>query len=188
MRKVRSRLTILLLILVPILVIHDFLSSVAFLRNFRGSSMPSISGFILRFEKKTGKKSRKYRCGDSSRCCFQPACEDSQETILIHGFPDALGKGVSESGEGDRCSCTREFSQRLVYAYRPQDNACNHIGNQDPCRCQFCSVNEDLTNQAEEPAHQKRFQIVHLLTAFRWIGRLPPRDTRPVWEVPAGLR
>ena len=87
-----------LLILISVLMIHfGFLPSIHCGKS-RFSSVPRISGFILRPEQKTGCQTRSDGGGNAPSGGFQSAGKNAQKTVLIHRFPDAFGKGVSEAG------------------------------------------------------------------------------------------
>ena len=87
-----------LLILISVLMIHfGFLPSIHCGKS-RFSSVPRILGFILRPEQKTGCQTRSDGGGNAPSGGFQSAGKNAQKTVLIHRFPDAFGKGVSEAG------------------------------------------------------------------------------------------
>lgn len=89
---------LILLILISVLMIHfGFLPSIHCGKS-RFSSVPRISGFILRAEQKTGCQTRSDGGGNSPGGGFQSAGKNAQKTVLIYRFPDAFGKGVSEAG------------------------------------------------------------------------------------------
>ena len=143
----RLILLLVLLILLLILAIHIF-SSIANLRKFRSYSVPRFSGFIPCLEKNSGKESCKDRSGDSSGGSLQPAGKDSQKAVLIHRFPDALGKRIAEARQGNGGTCTGKFCQWLVDPDCTQNYACYHVGNQNSCRSQLGFVNQNLPQQA----------------------------------------
>lgn len=89
---------LILLILISVLMIHfGFLLSIHCGKS-RFSSVPRISGFILRPEQKTGCQTCGDGGGNTSGGSFQSAGKNAQKTLLIHRFPDTFGKGVSEAG------------------------------------------------------------------------------------------
>ena len=89
---------LILLILISVLVIHfGFLPSIHCGKS-RFSSVPRISGFILRPEQKTGCQTRGDGGGDAPGGGFQSAGKNAQKTVLIYRFPDTFGKGVPEAG------------------------------------------------------------------------------------------
>mgnify|MGYP004665110337 FL=1 len=89
---------LILLILISVLVIHfGFLPSIHCGKS-RFSSVPRISGFILRPEQKTGCQTRGDGGGNTTGGGFQSAGKNAQKTLLVHCFPDAFGKGVSKAG------------------------------------------------------------------------------------------
>ena len=89
---------LILLILISVLMIHfGFLPSIHCGKS-RFSSVPRISGFILRPEQKTGCQTRSDGGGNAPGGGFQSAGKNAQKTVLIYRFPDAFGKGVSEAG------------------------------------------------------------------------------------------
>lgn len=89
---------LILLILISVLMIHfGFLPSIHCGKS-RFSSVPRISGFILRPEQKTGCQTRGDGGGNAAGGSFQSAGKNAQKTVLIYRFPDAFGKGVSEAG------------------------------------------------------------------------------------------
>ena len=89
---------LILLILISVLVIHfGFLPSIHCGKS-RFSSVPRISGFILGPKQKTGCQTRGDGGGNPPGGGFQSAGKNAQKTVLIHRFPDAFGKGVSEAG------------------------------------------------------------------------------------------
>ena len=89
---------LILLILISVLVIHfGFLPSIHCGKS-RFSSVPRISGFILGTEQKTGCQTRGDGGGNTTGGGFQSAGKNAQKTLLVHRFPDAFGKGVSEAG------------------------------------------------------------------------------------------
>ena len=89
---------LILLILISVLMIHfGFLPSIHCGKS-RFSSVPRISGFILRPEQKTGCQTRGDGGGNTTGGGFQSAGKNAQKTLLVHCFPDAFGKGVSKAG------------------------------------------------------------------------------------------
>ena len=89
---------LILLILISVLMIHfGFLPSIHCGKS-RFSSVPRISGFILRPEQKTGCQTRGDGGGNTTGGSFQSAGKNAQKTVLIYRFPDTFGKGVSEAG------------------------------------------------------------------------------------------
>ena len=89
---------LILLILISVLMIHfGFLPSIHCGKS-RFSSVPRISGFILRPEQKTGCQTRGDGGGNTTGGGFQSAGKNAQKTVLIYRFPDTFGKGVSEAG------------------------------------------------------------------------------------------
>ena len=89
---------LILLILISVLVIHfGFLPSIHCGKS-RFSSVPRISGFILRPEQKTGCQTRSDGGGNAPGGGFQSAGKNAQKAVLVHRFPDAFGKGVPEAG------------------------------------------------------------------------------------------
>lgn len=89
---------LILLILISVLMIHfGFLPSIHCGKS-RFSSVPRISGFILRPKQKTGCQTRGDGGGDAPGGGFQSAGKNAQKTVLIYRFPDAFGKGVSKAG------------------------------------------------------------------------------------------
>lgn len=89
---------LILLILISVLMIHfGFLPSIHCGKS-RFSSVPRISGFILRPEQKTGCQTRSDGGGNAPGGGFQSAGKNAQKTLLVHRFPDAFGKGVPEAG------------------------------------------------------------------------------------------
>ena len=88
---------LILLILISVLVIHfGFLPNIHCGKS-RFSSVPRISGFILRPEQKTGCQTRGDGGGDAPGGGFQSAGKNAQKTLLVHRFPNTFGKGVSEA-------------------------------------------------------------------------------------------
>lgn len=89
---------LILLILISVLMIHfGFLPSIHCGKS-RFSSVPRISGFILRPEQKTGCQTRGDGGGNAAGGGFQSAGKNAQKTVFIYRFPDAFGKGVSKAG------------------------------------------------------------------------------------------
>lgn len=88
---------LILLILISVLMIHfGFLPSIHCGKS-RFPSVPRISGFILGPEQKADGKACGNGGGDAPGGGFQPAGKNAQKAVLVHRFPDAFGKGVSEA-------------------------------------------------------------------------------------------
>ena len=77
--------------------------------------MPNISGFILGLENQAGQQTGHHSYGNAAGSGFQAAGENSKKSICVHGFFDALGKIVSEAGQGNGGPCSREFHNGLVH-------------------------------------------------------------------------
>ena len=88
---------IVVLVLVLVLVLHFCILQIFVLRLSRYSSVPGISGFILRFEYQAYKKSADNGGCYAAGCGFQSSGENAQETAFIYSFPHALGKIVTET-------------------------------------------------------------------------------------------
>ena len=87
-----------LLILISVLMIHfGFLPSIHCGKS-RFSSVPRISGFILRPEQKTGCQTRGDGGGNTTGGSFQSAGKNAQKTLFVHRFPDTLGQGIAKAG------------------------------------------------------------------------------------------
>lgn len=89
---------ILLVILIAILVIHSRSSENLYLRYYRFHSVSVISTFILCFEKEAYKQTCCNGRGYSTGTGFQSAGEDSEETVLLNRFLNALCKIITETG------------------------------------------------------------------------------------------
>ena len=105
---------LILLILISVLMIHfGFLPSIHCGKS-RFSSVPRISGFILRPEQKTGCQTRGDGGGNTTSGGFQSAGKNAQKPLFVHRFPDAFGKGVSKAGKGHGGSCSGKIHEFWV--------------------------------------------------------------------------
>ena len=105
---------LILLILISVLVIHfGFLPSIHCGKS-RFSSVPRISGFILRPEQKTGCQTRGDGGGNTPGGGFQSAGKNAQKTVLVHRFPDTLSQGIAKARQGHGGSCSGKIHEFWV--------------------------------------------------------------------------
>ncbi len=140
---------IVVLLLILVLVFHFYILQVFVLRLSRYSSIPRISGFILRLKNQADQKTAEYGCGDAAGCCFQAAGEDTEKTAFVYSFPDAFCQTIAETCQGNRCAGTGKIYKLLIQTDSAQEYADHHIADKDPCRCQLCFVNQNLTRNAQ---------------------------------------
>ena len=88
---------ILVVVLIAVLVIHNRSSDNLYLRRCRFHSVTSISAFILRLKNQAGEEACGDRNCDASGTGLQTAGKNSEETVLLHGFFDTLGKIIAKS-------------------------------------------------------------------------------------------
>ena len=88
---------ILVVVLIAVLVIHNRSSDNLYLRHCRFHSVTSISAFILRLKNQAGEEACGDRNCDASGTGLQTAGKNSEETVLLHGFFDTLGKIIAKS-------------------------------------------------------------------------------------------
>ena len=89
---------IVVLLLILVLVFHFYILQVFVLRTGRYSSIPCISGFILRLENQADQKSAEYRSGNAAGRRFQSTGENAEKTAFIYCLTDTLCQTVTEAG------------------------------------------------------------------------------------------
>lgn len=175
-------LIILVLVLLILLVIHDSILRNVVLRIDRSVILSRNSGFILCLKNQTADQTADNSGGYSTCGGLQSPGEDAKEAFFLHRFPDTFGKGMPKADKGNGCARSGEFNDWLIESEAAEQYADHHIADQDPCRGQFGFVNENLSDEAENTAHQKRFQIIHIsFFLLEWIRRGIHRER----EVPA---
>ena len=75
----------------------------------------------------------------------------------MNGLFHALGQGIAEPGQRHRSAGAGKFYKRFIKAQSAQYNAQNDKGHQNFSRCQFCVVDQQLPDHADQAADQKSF-------------------------------
>ncbi len=143
---------VLIAVLVVVLVIH-----VQFLRKYlsavrRRGILPGKSGFILGFKYKTYQKTGCDGGGDATGGCLKTTGEDAKKAHFIHRFFDTFGKAMPKSSQGDGCASSGEIRKMLIKTHATKNHACHYVAYQNSCRGEFCFVNENLPDDAEQSA------------------------------------
>ena len=153
---------ILIVVLIAVLVIHNRSSENLYLRQYRSHSVSVFSAFILCFENQACQKSGCDRSGNAARTGFQTAGKYAGKTILRNGFLNALGKIITESGQGNTCTGTRKLRQGLINADCTEKDTDDDVADQNPGRFQLCFIDQNLSDQTQSTTHKKSFDIIHV--------------------------
>ena len=100
---------------------------------------------------------RKDHGGGNARACRGKRAGKRLKQTLLRAAHRAVGKQISESGNGNRRARARKFDKRLIKPQRRKHDPRQHKGDENFSRREVGEIDDHLRNRTDQPADRKRF-------------------------------
>ena len=118
--------------------------------------------FHFRLENQRGQIRKNQSRRGAHRSCSKSSFKEPQKSMLIYSLFHPLPEIVPKARQRHGCSASAKFLYLFIYSQSSQNNSGNHQDDHDPPRLKFCVIQQDLHQNTDQSANQKRSDIFHL--------------------------